>query len=68
MDLTDAIIDAMRDDELYEVTPLTGVFPAADLPRGYAGEAYYRDDPRLAAALRELNRSGWALPAPDRTR
>lgn len=56
------ILEKMQDDEVYETYPLSGICKAADLPAGYCGEAYHRDDPRLIVRLEELLEDGWTLP------
>lgn len=66
--IVDAILARMQADEVYEVSPLTGVFPAADVPLGYCGTAYYRDDPRLRVELEQLEAAGWTLPIPHQDR
>ncbi|MEM3063300.1 MAG: hypothetical protein QW303_07140 [Nitrososphaerota archaeon] len=64
MSVINEIISRMKEDEVYEVYPLSGVHKASDLPDGYCGEAYYRDDPRLVERLKELEAEGWTLPMP----
>ena len=54
------VIVLIDQDEVYEVNSRR-IVPYESLPKGYSGEAYFRDDPRLLKALVELCDKGYDI-------
>lgn len=55
------LIAYMGPDDVCEVLPFSGIFHYSEIPRGYDGAAYFRDDPRLPIVLAELEEDGWEI-------